>query len=111
MIRLAAIRQYLIGQRIPVLSGLGGALAFHHQHMSGRQFLNVAKKCAWRGCREESQIVVKRLFINLGRYCRVLQDRLDFGSKNESSIAVVKIERLDTDTIAREHKLSSLRVP
>ncbi len=73
--------------------------------------MNVAKKRRGRRRREESEIVIERLFIDVGSHRRVLQDRLDFGSKDEAAALMIEIKRLDTDAIAHENELFFVRIP
>ena len=79
--------------------------------MTGRELVYVAKERRGRGRREKSQIVIERLFVDVGRHRRMLQDRFDLGRKNEAAVFVIEVERLNADAIAHEHELFFVRVP
>ena len=79
--------------------------------MTGRQFVYVAKERRGCGRREKRQIVIERLFVNVRCYRRVLQDRLDLRRKNEATIFVIEVKRLNTDAIAHEDESFFVRIP
>src|SRR5262249_47455359 len=60
---------------------------------------------------QESQVVIKRLFVDVRRDGRMLQDRFDLGSEDETAVAMIEIKRLDADAIAHEHELLRAGVP
>ena len=73
--------------------------------------MDIAKQRRGRRRRQESQIVIERLFVDVGSHCGMLQDRLDLGSENEAAALVIEVKRLDADAIAHEHELFFVRVP
>ena len=85
--------------------------AIDDQHVAGGKFLNSPKQSLGRGRRDESQIVIKRFLVHRRRYGWVLQNRFDFGSKDEAAVLLIKIERLDARTIACEHQLFAIGIP
>src|ERR1043165_316622 len=71
----------------------------------------VAEERRGRGRREKRQIVIERLFVDVRRNCRVLQDRLDLRREDETAILVIEVERLHADAIAHEDESLPVRVP
>ena len=69
------------------------------------------KSVVGRGRREERQIVIERLLVDVGCHRGMLQDRLDLGRKDEAAVLVIEVERLDADAIAHEHELFFVCVP
>ena len=52
--------------------------------------------------------MIERLFVDVRRDGRMLQDRLDLGSEDEATALVIKVQGLDADAIAHEHELRGL---
>src|SRR5262245_12067209 len=98
-------------KRVPVTLHVQRAVTFDDQHVTGGDLLNVAKERSWRRCGEERQVVIERLFVDVGRYGRMLQDRLDLGRENEAALLVIEVQRFDADAIADENELFFVRVP
>src|SRR5688572_23045494 len=73
--------------------------------------MDIAKERGWRGRGEERQVVVERLFVDVGRYRGMLQDRFDLGCEDEATVLVIEVQRFDADAIADEHELFLVRVP
>ena len=73
--------------------------------------MNVAEERGWRRRGEERQVVIERLFVDVGRDRGMLQDRFDLGSEDEATVLVIEVERFDADAIAHEHELFLVRVP
>src|SRR5687767_10291763 len=96
-------RRVLWWQCIPVLLDVQRSVAFECQHVPRGKLLNVAKERRGRRSRQESQIVIKRLLVDVRRDGWMLQYRFDLGRKNEASVLVVEVERFDADAIANQH--------
>src|SRR4029434_2264241 len=58
----------------------------------------------WRGSRQKREIVIERFVVNSRRDSGVLQDGFDLGRKNEATVLVEEVERLDADAIADEYE-------
>ena len=70
--------------------------------MTGGKFLYVAKERRGRGGRQESQVVIKRLLVDIRSYRGVLEYRFDFRREDEAAVAMIEVKRLDADAIARQ---------
>ena len=98
-------------QRVPVLRQAHFTIALDHQHVTGGNFLNAAKKRLRRGRRQKSEIVIERFFVDLSRDGRMLQDGFDLRSKDEAAISLVEVKRLHARTIARQHQPFAIGIP
>src|SRR5947209_4585844 len=73
--------------------------------------MNAAKQRLRRRSRQESEIVIQRVFVYVGRDRRMLQDRLDFRSEDEPAVLLIEVKRLYAGAIARQHQPFTIRVP
>ena len=55
--------------------------------------------------------MIKGFFVNLSRNGWMREDGFDFGSKDQPTVVLIEIERLDPHPIAREHEPVALAVP
>ena len=98
-------------QRVPILSDVYAAVAFCNKEVTGRKLPDVLKESLWRGRGEKRQVVIKRLFVNVGGDIGMLQDGFDFRSENEAAVLMTKIEWLNADAIANEDEFLFFRIP
>ena len=98
-------------QGVPVLCEACLTAAIDYQQMAGGKFLDSAKKSLRRRGGNKGEIVVKRFFVYIRHYRRMLEDRFDLGSEDEPAVMLVKVERLDSCAITRQHQPFAVGIP